>query len=239
MHDLLSLAVIIIAFGGLSIIGIVILSSGLFAAQRTSSVMACAAMAAILFAVQLGSMYFWHSFGVGFGGEGGKSATILKWGSIAAIVLVVGFLVLKLPGSLGRTVETARWLRDGAKISAVIIVAYVLYLLVGVVARSTYPPASGAPPVSLAVWLITLVGLVLASGLWRHRPWAWYAAVACAVYAIFRIVWPAFQSVSDITHLLIVTPVGMRLLLLVSLLGVLLFSNARRLCVAPRPPRKG
>jgi len=72
MHDLLTLAVIIIAFGGLSIIGIVILSSGLFAARRTSSVIACAAMAAILFAVQLGWIYFWHSFGVRFGGEGGK-----------------------------------------------------------------------------------------------------------------------------------------------------------------------
>jgi hypothetical protein len=238
MHDLLSLVVIIIAFGGLSIIGIVLLSSGLFAAQRTSSVIACAAMAAMLFAVQLGSMYFWQSFGVGFGGESGTSAMIHQWGSVAAIVLVGGFLVLKLPGSLGRTVEAAHWLRDGAKISAVTIVAYVLYLLVDVVSRSTYPPASEAPPVSLAVWMTTLVGLVLAGGLWRHRPWAWYAAVACAVYAIIRIVWPAFQGVSDITQLLKVTPVGMSLLLLVSLLGVLLLSNARKLCIRQTPSKK-
>lgn len=232
MPDLFALLVVITALGGLAVVGIVILLSGLFAAQRTSSVIACAAVAAILFAAQLGWIALWHSFGVGFGGEGAKSAIVIKWGSITAVVLVGGFLALKLPRAVGKAVETAHWVRDGAKISAVIVVAYVLYLLGMVVLRWAYPPGGGAPVIALATWLTALIGIVLAWGLWRHQEWAWYAAVACTVYAISRIVWFAYPRLTDVPFLFMLTPAGVRLLLLVSLLGVLLFSNARKLCLA-------
>ena len=88
----------------------------------------------------------------------------------------------------------------------------------------------GSPPASPAVWLITLAGLALAWGLWQHRVWAWYAALACSVYAIVRMAWYTYPMLADASYLLVSTPVGMRLALLVSLLCVLLFSNARKLC---------
>lgn len=232
MQDLLSLLVITIAFGGVGVVGVVILISGLFAAQRTSAVIACAAAAAVLFALQLGWIYFWHSFGVGFGGEGRRSAAILHWGSIAAVALVGGFLALKLPAAVGKAVETARWWRDGAKVSALITVAYVLYLVGGVFLRWAYPPGGGFPPIAPVTWLTALVGAVLAWGLWQHRAWAWYAAVAGAAFLAIRIAWFAAQGRADFVFLFMSTPTGVRLLLLVALLGMLLFSNARRLCGA-------
>lgn len=232
MQDLSSLLILAVAFGGFGVVGVIILIAGLFAAQRTSSVIACAAAAAILFALQLGWIYFWHSFGVGFGGEGRRSAAILQWGSTTAVVLVGGFLALKLPRAVGKVVESARWWRDGAKVSALITVAYVLYLVGGVFLRWAYPPGGGVPSIAPVTWLTALAGAVLAWGLWQHRGWAWYAAVAGAAFLAIRTVWFVSQGRADFVFLFMSTPTGVRLLLLVALLGVLLFSNARRLCVA-------
>src|SRR5262245_47567044 len=135
MQDLLSLLGLIVAFGGLSIIGLVILLGGLVAAERTSAVIWCAVVAGLLFAIQLGWIAFWHSFGVGFGGEDIKGRTILQWGSVISVVLVSGFLAWKLPAALGKVVEKAQWWRDGARVSALIIVVYVLYHVGGVLLR--------------------------------------------------------------------------------------------------------
>jgi len=219
----------ITAFGGLGIIGAVILLSGLIAAERTSAIIWCAAVAAALFAVQLGWIGFWHSFGVGFGGETIEGRTILQWGGVIAVVLVGGFLAWKLPSALEKTVENAKWWRDGARVSAFIVVAYVLYFVGGVLLRSAY--RSGGVPPSPAAWIIALAGLFLAWGLWQHRTWAWYAALVCAIYAIARILWFAWPKLpADAPFLFLATPAGVRLLLLASLLGLLLFSNARKLC---------
>lgn len=230
MQDLFALLILVTAFGALGVIGILILLSGLFAAQRTSSVIACAVVAAILFAAQIGSISFWHEFGAAFSGGGGQGRTIIQWIGVAAAALVAGFLAFKLPRTWAKAIESAHRLRDGAKIAAVITVAYVLYLLGIEVLRWAYPPGGGAPPTSLATWLTVVVGLVLAWGLWRHYQWAWYAALVCAAYAVFQIVWVILPSPSDVLFLFMSTPLGLRLLLLVSLLGVLLFSNARKLC---------
>src|SRR5262245_20250175 len=230
MQDLLSLLVLIVAFGGLSIIGVVILLGGLVAAERTSAVIWCAVVAGLLFAIQLGWIAFWHSFGVGFGGEDIKGRTILQWGSVISVVLVSGFLAWKLPAALGKVVEKAQWWRDGARVSALIVVSYVLYHVGGVLLRGGYPGSGVAPP-PLAAWIIALAGVALAWGLWYHRRWAWYGALVCAVYAIARIVWFAWPGLlADAASLFMTTPVGVRLLLLGSLLGVLLLSNARKLC---------
>jgi hypothetical protein len=235
MQDLLALLVLITAFGGLAIIGVLILLGGLVAAERTSSVIWCAAAAALLFAVQLGWIGFWHSFGVGFGGEDVKGRTVLQWGSVIAVVLVGGFLAWKLPSALGKVVEKAEWWRDGAKVSALIVAAYILYLVGGILLRWAYPPGGGVPPSSPAAWIIALAGLVLAWGLWRHRTWAWYAALICAIYAIARIAWFAWPTrPSDVSFLFMATPTGIRLLLLGSLLTVLLLSNARKLCAVQK-----
>src|SRR5262245_15522916 len=228
MQDLLSLLVLIVAFGGLSIIGVVILLGGLVAAERTSAVIWCAVVAGLLFAIQLGWIAFWHSFGVGFGGEDIKGRTILQWGSVISVVLVGGFLAWKLPAALGKVVEKAQWWRDGARVSALIVVAYVLYLAGGVLLRWVFPPGLSAPP--LSTWIIAAVGVVLAWGLWSHRTWAWYAALVCAIYAVARILWFAWSRPVDLSFLFMATPVGIRLLLLTALLGMLLFSNARQLC---------
>ena len=168
MSDLFGLLLVITAFGGLSVIGIAILLSGLFAAERTSSVIWCAGAAALLFAVQLGWIGFWHSFGVGFGGEDIKGRTILQWGSVTAVMLVGGFLALKLPSAVGKMFEQLRWWQDGARVAALIVLAYVLYLAGVVLLRWAYPPA--VPP-SPASWIATLVGIVLEIGRasWRER----------------------------------------------------------------------
>lgn len=237
MQDLLSLLLLITAFGGLGIIGVLILCAGFLAAERTSTILWCAAVAAMLFAVQLGWIAFWHSFGVGFGGEDIKGRTVLQWGGVIAVVLVGGFLAWKLPSAVEKTVENAKWWRDGTRVSALLVLAYVLYFIGGILLRWAYPPGGGFPPPSPAAWIVTLAGMVLAWGLWRHRMWAWYAAVACAIYAIARIVWFAWPKLSaDVSFLFMSTPVGIRLLLLGSLLGVLLFSNARGLCAGRRKP---
>jgi hypothetical protein len=229
MSDLITILVVIVAFGGLSIIGVVILLSGLVAAERTSSVVWCAGAAALLFAVQLGWIGFWHSFGVGFGGEDIKGRTILQWGSVTAVVLVGGFLALKLPSALGRVFERARWWQDGARVAALIVVAYVLYLAGVVLLQWDYSPGGKAP--SPASWIVPLGGVALAWGLWRHRPWAWAAALVCCVYAIARILWFAYPDLpGNLSFLLLATPVGVRVTLLALLLAVLLFSNARKLC---------
>jgi uncharacterized membrane protein (DUF2068 family) len=73
------------------------------------------------------------------------------------------------------------------------------------------------------------VGPILAWGLWRRRQWSWYASVVCAIGAASWIVWPAHELVGAPFRFL-ATPPGVNLALLVLLLGVLLFSNARRLC---------
>lgn len=233
MQDFFTFLVLITAFGGLGIIGAVILLSGLVAAERTSAIIWCAALAAVVFAVQLGWIAFWHSFGVGFGGEDIEGRTVLQWGGVIAVMLVGGFLAWKLPPALGKTVENAKWWRDGARVSAFIVVAYVLYFVGGILLRWAYRPG-GVPP-SPAAWVIALAGLVLAWGLWQHRPWAWWAALVCAIYAIARIlwfVWPKLQA--DVSFLFMATPAGIRLLLLASLLGVLLLSNARKLCAVQK-----
>jgi len=230
MQDLFALLILVTAFGGSGVIGILILLSGLFAAQRTSSVIACAVVAAILFAAQIGFIAFWHEFGAAFSGGNGQGRTIIKWSGVAAAALVAGFLAFKLPRTLAKAVETTHWLRDGAKIAAVITVAYVLYLLGIEVLRRVYPPGGVAPSTSLITLVTVLVGLVLAWGLWRHYQWAWYAALVCAAYAVFQIIWVIHPNPSDVLFLVMSTPLGVRLLLLVSLLGVLLFSNARKLC---------
>jgi hypothetical protein len=235
MQDPLALLVLITAFGGLGVIGVLILLSGLVAAERTPAIIWCAAAAALLFAVQLGWIAFWHSFGLGFGGEDVKGRTILQWGGVMAVVLVGGFLAWKLPSAVEQAVEKAKWWRDGARVSALIVVAYVLYLAGGILVRWAYPPGGGVPPPSPAAWIVTLAGLVLAWGLWRHRRWAWYAALVCAIYAIARIAWFAWPSLpADMSFLFMSTPVGIRLLLLATLLGVLLFSNARKLCAVQK-----
>jgi hypothetical protein len=233
MQEFLALLVLMTAFGGLVIIGVLILLGGLVAAERTSSVIWCAAAAALLFAVQLGWIGFWHSFGVGFGGEDIQGRTVLQWGSVIAVVLVGGFLAWKLPSAVEKVVEKAKWWRDGARVSALIIVAYVLYLGGGALLRWIFPPSHAAPP--LPSWIITVGGLLLAWELWRHRRWAWYAALVCAIYAIARIAWFAWpRSPTDMPLLFMATPVGIRLLLLGSLLGVLLLSNARELCAVQK-----
>ncbi len=238
MQELLTLLVFAIAFGGLAIIGVVILLSGMVAAERTSAVIWCAAAAALLFAVQLGWIGFWHSFGVGFGGEDVKGRTVLQWGGAIAVVLVGGFLAWKLPSAVEKVVEKAQWWRDGARVSALIVVAYVLYFVGGILLRWAYRPG-GLPP-SLTAWIITLAGLVLAWGLWQHRVWAWYAALVCAIYAVARIAWFAWPILpADVSFLFMATPAGIRLLLLGSLLGVLLFSNARKLCAVQKAGNSG
>jgi|SRR5688572_6076476 hypothetical protein len=231
MQEFLTLLVFVIAFGGLSIIGVLILLGGLVAAERTSSIISCAAAAALLFAVQLGWIGFWHSFGVGFGGEDIKGRTILQWGSVTAVVLVGGFLAWKLPSAVEKVFENAKWWRNGARVSALIVAAYVLYFVVGVLLGWAFPAVRAMPP--LSAWLIAAGGLVLVWGLWRHRMWAWYATLACAIYAVARIVWFAWPNLpADASFLLMSTPAGVRLLLLGALLAVLLFSNARKLCAA-------
>jgi hypothetical protein len=224
MQELLTSLLLGAAFGGLSVIGVLVLLSGLFSAQRTSSVITYAALATILFMVQLGSITTWHSFGVGIGGEDGKGGAIIQWGSVAAIALVGGFLAVKLPPALGKTVETASWPQDGARISAAIVVLYVLYLLGGELLRWA------GPPTSLTTWLTAVAGPVLAWGLWRHRHWAWYAALACAACAASGIVWLDYAELAEAHFMFLATPPGVSLALLALLLGVLLFSNARKLC---------
>jgi translocator protein len=238
MQDLISLLLLITAFGGLGIIGVLILASGFLAAERTSAIMWCAAVAAMLFAVQLGWIAFWHSFGVGFGGEDIQGRTVLQWGGVTAVVLVGGFLAWKLPSAVEQAVEEAKWWRDGARVSALIVVAYVLYFVGGILLRWASRPGVVPPPA--AAWIIMLAGLLLAWGLWRHRRWAWYAALVCAIYAIARIVWFAWPKLpADAPFLLISTPAGVRLLLLGLLLGALLFSNARRLCAVQKTGNSG
>ena len=235
MQDPLTLLVMITAFGGLGIIGVLILCTGFLAAERTSSIMWCAAAAASLFAVQLGWIAFWHSFGVGFGGEDIEGRTVLQWGGVIAVVLVGGFLAWKLPSAVEQAVEKAQWWRDGARVSALIVVAYVLYFAGGILIRWAYPAGGGFPPPPPAAWIVTLAGLVLAWGLWLHRTWAWYAALVCVIYAIARIAWFAWPTrPADLSFLFMSTPAGIRLLLLGSLLGLLLFSNARQLCLSKK-----
>ena len=238
MQDFATLLLLITAFGGLGIVGVLILCTGFLAAERTSAIIWCAAAAASLFAVQLGWIAFWHSFGVGFGGEDIKGRTVLQWGGVAAVVLVGGFLAWKLPSAVEQAVEKAQWWRDGARVSALIIVAYVLYFAGGIFLQWTFRPG-GVPP-SPAAWIIALAGVVLAWGLWQHRTWAWYAALVCAVYAIARIVWFAWPKLlADAPFLFMSTPVGIRLALLGSLLGVLLLSNARKLCTVRKAGNSG
>ncbi len=98
MAELGLLFVALLAVGGAGVIGLLVLFSGLVAVRR-SSVIWCAAIAAILFAAQIGFVFFWHRFGVGFGGESRRGQTILIWAVVIAIVLVAGFLAIKLPGS--------------------------------------------------------------------------------------------------------------------------------------------
>lgn len=234
MSDLPTILVLVVAFGGLSVIGVVILLSGLVAAERTSSVVWCAGAAALLFAVQLGWIGLWHSFGVGFGGEDIEGRTILQWGSVMAVALVGGFLALKLPSALGRVFERARWWQDGARVAALIVVAYVLYLTGVALLRWAYSPGGDAP--SLASWIVLSGGLVLAWGLWAYRWWAWTATLLCSVYSIGRMLWLAWPGLpSDLSFLRLATPVGVRLALLAMLLAVLLFSNARALCRKGNP----
>jgi hypothetical protein len=228
MQDLLTSLLLGAAFGGLSVIGVLVLVSGLFSAQRTSSVITYAALATILFTAQLGSISTWHSFGVGIGGESGKGGAIIQWGSVAAIALVGGFLAVKLPPALGKTVGAARWPQDGAMISAAIVVVYVLYLLSGVLLQWA------GLPTSPATWLTAVAGPVLAWGLWRHRRWAWYAALAGAACAASAIIWSAYPELVGAPFMFLATPPGVSLTLLVLLLGMLLFSNARKLCSVRR-----
>lgn len=228
VEDLIVLAILVAAFGGLSVVGVLVLMSGLISARDTSAVVTHAVLAAILFAAQLSSIAFWRSHGVGFGGDDETTATIIQWGGISAVFLVGGFLALKLPQPLGRAVETAQWFQDGARIAAVIVVAYVVFRFGEVFVQWAYSP--GTPPTSLAVWLITLAGCALAWGLWRHRWWAWYAALACSVYAIVRMAWFTWPMLDDLTVLLMSPHMSLRLALLAALLGLLLFSNARKLC---------
>ncbi|MGH8641350.1 MAG: hypothetical protein ACRET6_06550 [Burkholderiales bacterium] len=100
-------------------------------------------------------------------------------------------------------------------------------------------PGGGTPPPA-AAWIIALAGLLLAWGLWRHRAWAWYAALVCAIYAIARIAWLAWPTrPADAWFFFVATPAGVRLLLLGLLLGVLLLSNARQLCAVQRAGNSG
>jgi hypothetical protein len=231
MSDLSAILLMVTAFGGLAVIGVVILLSGLVAAERTSSVIWCAAAAALLFTVQLSWIGLWHSFGVGFGGEDIKGRTVLQWGSVGAVLLVGSFLALKFPSVVERAVENGKWWRDGARVSALIVAAYVLYLVGGIFLRWAYPRGGIVSPPSLTSWITVLGGVVLAWGLWRHRVWAWYGTLICCVYAIARILWFTWPNLpSDLSFLFMTTPVGVRLILLVLLLGVLLLSNARKLC---------
>ena len=231
MSDLLAILLMVTAFGGLAVVGVVILLSGLVAAERASSVIWCAAAAALLFTVQLSWIALWHSFGVGFGGEDIKGRTVLQWGSVGAVLLVGGFLALKFPSVVERAVESGKGWRDGARVSALIVVAYVLYVVGGILLRWAYPHGGIASPPPLASWITLLAGVVLAWGLWRHRMWAWYGTLICCVYAIARILWFTWPYLlSDLSFLFVTTPAGVRLILLVLLLGVLLLSNARALC---------
>jgi hypothetical protein len=236
MSDLFAILLMVVAFGGLAVVGVVILLSGLVAAERTSSVIWCAAAAALLFTVQLSWIALWHSFGVGFGGEDIKGRTVLQWGSVGAVLLVGGFLALKFPSVVERAVENGKWWRDGARVSALIVVAYVLYPAGGILLQWAYPRGSIVSPPSLTFWITVLGGVVLAWGLWRHRLWAWAGALVCCAYAITRILWFAYPDLlAAPSFLFIATPVGVRLILLALLLAVLLFSNARALCKKGNP----
>jgi hypothetical protein len=164
-------------------------------------------VAVLLFTVQVGFYAFLLSF-ARFSGDGGRSETIIRWLSLVGGALVIGFLVFTLPRTWGKTIATPHWLRDGAKIASALIIAYVLYL-VGIMAlRQVYPPPAWSPPASLTTWLTVLADLVLAWGLWQDYWWAWYAALASTVYAVFRIAWFVRPRLSDLQSLFIVSPVG-------------------------------
>jgi len=228
MSDLLGLLLFLTAFAG-SVIALAILVYGLFAARRTSSVITCAVLAALLFAAQVGFYWLLYSFGAGFSGGDARQAGLIKGAGFLAALLVAGFLAFKLPRVWGAPAAPPRP-PDGARIGAMILVAYVLYFAGVVAMRHFHPPGGVSMPPSLTAWLTPVVGLALAWGLWRHDRWAWYAALAGIVYTAARIVWFLPPRLADLPFLLASTPVGVSLLLLVSALGVLLLSNARKLC---------
>lgn len=229
MSDLLGLLLLLVMFGG-SLIALAILAWGLFAAKRTSSVIACAVVAALLFAAQVGLLWLLYSFGAGWSGGDPRKAVFIKGAGVVTALLVAGFLALKLPRVWGGPTAAPRGPRDGARITAMFLVAYVVYFAWVVAMRQIYMPGGGAALPSLASLLTLLVALILAWGLWRHATWAWYGAVAGVVYLLARIVWFLPPRLSDAPFLLMSTPVGISLILLISALGVLLLSNARKLC---------
>lgn len=228
MSDLLSLLLMLTIFGG-GVIALAILVYGLFAARRTSSVIVCAALAALLFAAQIGFYWLLYSFGAGFSGGDARQAGLIKGAGVLAALLVAGFLAFKLPRVWGGPAAPRRPL-DGARIAAAILAAYALYFLGVMLLRHLYPPGGVSVPPSLATWLMPLAALALAWGLYRHDRLAWYVALGFVAYAIARIVWFSQPRLSDVPFLLMSTPLGISLLLLISALGVLLLSNARKLC---------
>lgn len=217
MYPFFDMLVGLAVFGGLGALGLLVLLIALFAAKRTGSVIACAFAAALLFAMQIGFYAFW------------EESSIVWTGALIALALVAGFLRFKLTHREQPT-DAPAWWRDGAKIAAILLVAYAIYDAGFIILRQRYPYAGQAELPSIFAWLPVLTAVALAWGLREHYRWAWYAAV-CLLAA--SMAWTAgifLRTTPSLEFLLVSTPVGAVFLLKLAAFVVLLATNARKLC---------
>jgi hypothetical protein len=87
---------LLLLLGGLGAIGVVVLVSGLFAAQRKASVIWCAVAATLLFSAEVGMLIFARWVLKPFSESGNPIAvSTIGWLGAAGAALVIGFLAFK------------------------------------------------------------------------------------------------------------------------------------------------
>ncbi len=83
------------------------------------------------------------------------------------------------------------------RVAALVAFGYALWVLAGGAVRF----GAGAQAVTLhlsmaqpAAWLVGLLALVVAWGLWVRYAWAWWLGLVAALFQAWRLAWPLFAG---------------------------------------------
>jgi hypothetical protein len=117
------------------------------------------------------------------------------------------------------------------RLGALVALGYALWVLAGgpvrfgAAGQAVTLRLSAAQPVT---WLVGLLALVIAWGLWMRYAWAWWLGLAAALFQAWRLAWPLFAG--DGAPRLPGTTTMLVLALLLVFLVLLFMPKARAAC---------
>jgi len=225
-NDLSKLALLIALYGGPGLVALLIVLGGAIAAQRKSSVIAIASIAGICVLLQAVLLFFLSDMGRAWSGGGGKDSILVTGGGVIALLAALAIpLFVRRKLATTESADPADTVRAAALATVVFLLFYVTSSLMQ--AGSFIEPSALPRP---RFWLVTLVAVAAAWGLWRHARWAWWLGVAGPAWELFHLAQRLVLSPASAASMLL-SRAGLMALLQVVVVALLLHKNSRLACL--------